>query len=145
MMKEIQKILVTVGLGISITASLQADLVADAAALDVKKVCDVKANGLDAVLATASKYNAEAKKLGIEFKRLGITNSKYIKGAMEAAKAKKAETVLHYKKKGKEKTAKFTTDKAAWRACSFAIRALQQKNEATSTWKLAVPGDGYKY
>jgi len=145
MMKRLHKILWTVSLGLLSIGTAQADLLSDAVALDVKKACDVKANGIDTVLATASKYNDEAKKLGIEFKRLGITNSIYIKDTTAAVKAKKAETVLNYKSKGKEKTAKFATDYAAWRACSFAISALQQKHEAESTWRLAIPGDGFKY
>jgi len=144
-MKRLHKILLTAGLGVLTMGSLQADLLQDAAAADVKKVCDVQANGLDKVLATAAMYNAEAVKLGIEFKRLGVTNSNYVKTTTEAAKAKKKEVVLEYKKKGKVKKQKLATDYAAWRACSFAIRALQQKAEAESTWRLAVPGDGYKY
>lgn len=144
-MKKLHKILWTVSVGILSTGAIQADLLSDAAALDVKKACDVKANGLDTVLATAAKYNAEAVKLGVEFKRLGVTNSNYIKTTTAAAKAKKKETVLEYKKKGKVKKQKLATDYAAWRACSFAIRALQQKAEAEDTWRLAVPGDGYKY
>jgi len=144
-MKKLHKILLTVSLGIFATGTVQADLLKEAAALDVKKVCDVKTNGIDAVLATAAKYNPEAVKLGVEFKRLGVTNSNYIKTTTAAAKAKKKEVVLEYKKKGKVKKQKLATDYAAWRACHFAIRALQQKVEAEDTWRLAVPGDGYKY
>jgi len=144
-MKKLHKILLTAGLGVLTMGSLQADLLKDAAAADVEKVCNVQANGLDKVLATAAMYNAEAVKLGIEFKRLGVTNTNYVKTTTEAAKAKKKEVVLEYKKKGKVKKQKFATDYAAWRACSFAIRALQQKAEAESTWRLAVPGDGFKY
>jgi len=144
-MKKLHKILLTVGLGVLSTGSIQADLLSDAAALDVNKACNVKANGLDTVLATAAMYNAEAVKLGVEFKRLGVTNSNYIKTTTAAAKAKKKEVVLEYKKKGKVKKQKLATDYAAWRACSFAIRGLQQKVEAEDTWRLAVPGDGFKY
>jgi len=144
-MKKLHKILWTVSLGLLSTGAVQADLLSDAAALDVKKVCDVKANGIDTVLATALKYNTEAVKLGVEFKRLGVTNSNYIKTTTAAAKAKKKEVVLEYKKKGKVKKQKMPTDYAAWRACSFAIRGLQQKAEAETTWRLAVPGDGFKY
>jgi len=144
-MKKLHKILWTISLGLLSTGALQADLLSEAVALDVKQACDVKANGIDAVLATAAKYNAEAVKLGVEFKRLGVTNSNYIKTTTEAAKAKKKETVLEYKKKGKVKTHKMATDYAAWRACTFAIRALQQKAEAEDTWRLAIPGDGFKY
>jgi len=145
MMKKLHKILLSVSLGMLATSGLQADLMSDAVALDVAKACDVKANGLDVVLATATKYNAETKKQGLEFKRLGITNSNYIKATTEAVKTKNKETAIKYKLKGKEKTKKFSTDYTAWRACSFAIRALQQKHEAQSTWRLAVPGDGFKY
>jgi len=144
-MKRLHKILWTVSLGLLTMSTAQADLLSDAATLDVKKVCDVKANGIDAVLATATKYNAEAVRLGVEFKRLGVTNSNYIKTAVDAVKQKKTELVLEYKKKGKVKKQKLSTDYAAWRACSFAIRGLQQKVEAQTTWRLAVPGDGFKY
>jgi len=123
-----------------------AGLLEEAAKLDVKKVCDVKANGLDKVIAVAEKYNPEAIKLGVEFKRLGVKNREYIKYAKEAIKAKKKETVIKYlDKKKKEQTKKFPTDYATWRACTFAVRALQQKVEADKTWRMAVPGDGYKY
>ena len=144
-MKTFNKILCIAGLSTLGFTLVHADLVSDATKLDVKQACDVKANGIDAVLATAAKYNAEAVKLGVEFKRLGVTNSNYIKTTTEAAKAKKKETVLEYKKKGKVKTHKMATDYAAWRACTFAIRALQQKAEAEDTWRLAIPGDGFKY
>jgi len=144
-MKKLQKIAILATVGVFAISSLNADVLSDAAALDVKKVCDVKANGLDKVLETAVMYNKEAKAQGVEFKRLGITNSNYIKYTQEAAKAKSKETTIMYKAKGKEKTKKFATNYAAWRACSFAVRALQQKVEAQKTWNLAVPGDGYKY
>jgi hypothetical protein len=139
-MKKIILTLATVSVSF-VTASL----LEDAAKLDVKKVCDVKANGLAKVLNVAKKYNPEAIKLGIEFKRLGVKNREYIKYTDKAIKAKKKETVIKYKSKGKEKTKKFATDYAAWRACTFAVRALQQKVEAEKTWRLAVPGDGFKY
>ncbi len=130
----------------TMTLSLaNASLVEEAAKLDVKKVCDVKANGLDKVLGVAKKYNPEAIKLGVEFKRLGIKNREYIKALEAAVKAKSKETVIKYKKKGKEKTKKFPTNYAAWRACTFAVRALQLHEEGKKTWRLAVPGDGFKY
>ncbi len=122
-----------------------ASLSEDATKLDVKKVCDVKANGLDKVLGVAKKYNPEAIKLGVEFKRLGIKNREYIKAVEEAIKSKSKDTVIKYKKKGKEKTKKFPTDFATWRACTFAVRALQLHEEGKKTWRLAVPGDGFKY
>ena len=120
-------------------------LVKEASKLDVKKVCDVKANGLDKVLAVAEKYNPAAVELGVEFKRLGITNSAYIKGLKDAVKKKEAKVTLKYKKKGKVKSKTFPTDYATWRACTFAVRALQLHDEANKTWRLAVPGDGYKF
>lgn len=132
-----KKLLIIALLG---AAAANAGLVEEAAKLDVKKVCDVKANGAAKVLDVAKKFNPEAVKLGVEFKRLGITNRNYIKYTDEAIKAKKKETVIKYKKKGKEKTKKFPTDFAAWRACVFAVRALQEHKEAEKTWKMAVPG-----
>lgn len=120
-------------------------LAKEAMKLDVKKVCDVKANGLDKVLAVAEKYNPAAVKLGVEFKRLGITNSVYIKGLKEAVKKKEKKVTLKYKKKGKVKSKTFPTDYATWRACTFAVRALQLHEEGKKTWRLAVPGDGYKF
>ncbi len=139
-----KKIILTVA--VASLSFATAGLLEDAAKLDVKKVCDVKANGLEKVIAVAEKYNPEAIKLGVEFKRLGIKNREYIKYTKEAIKAKKKETVIKYlDKKKKEQTKKFATDYAAWRACTFAVRALQQKVEAEKTWRLAVPGDGYKY
>ena len=138
-----KKIILTVA--IASFSFANASLVDDAAKLDVKKVCDVKANGLEKVIAVAEKFNPEAIKLGVEFKRLGVKNREYIKFTKEAIKAKSKETVIKYKSKGKEKTKKFPTDYAAWRTCTFAVRALQLNAEGKKTWRLAVPGDGYKY
>ncbi len=137
-----KKILLASVLGLSIAS---AGLVEEAAKLDVKKVCDVKANGAAKVLAVAQKFNPEAVKLGVEFKRLGIKNRLYVKAVEEAVKAKKKEVVIKYKAKKKDKTKKFPLDYAAWRTCSFAVRALQLHKEADKTWRLAVPGDGYKF
>ena len=137
-----KKILLASVLSLSIVS---AGLVDEASKLDVKKACDVKANGADKVLAVAQKFNPEAVKLGVEFKRLGITNRNYIKFTQEAIKGKKKEVVIKYKAKKKEKTKKFPLDYAAWRACTFAVRALQEHKEADKTWSLAVPGDGFKY
>lgn len=144
-MKTIHTILLVAGASLISTASLQADLLGDALALDAKKVCDVKTNGLEKVIAVAAKYNPEAVKLGIEFKRLGVTNSNYIKTTQAAIKAKEKNVVLKYNSKGKVKKHKMSTERAAWRACTFALRALQDHAEADKTWRLAVPGDGYKY
>ncbi len=121
-----------------------AGLVEEAAGLDIKKVC-AQSNDAAKLLDLAKKYNAEAVKLGVEFKRLGIKNSNYIKALESSVKSKAKETVIKYKKKGKEQTKKFPTAYAAWRSCSFAIRALQLHEEGKKTWRLSVPGDGYKY
>ena len=148
-MKTINRLVAILGLGAALavvsTAEEVTPMVEEAAKLDVKKVCDVKANGLEKVLAVAEKYNPEAVKLGVEFKRLGITNSVYINGVKEAIKAQKPEVTLHYKSKGKEKKKTFKTDYATWRACSFAVRALQQVKEAQKDHHLAIPGDGFKF
>ncbi len=148
-MKRINQTIATLSLGLALTAAATAGdamkMVDEAAKLDVKKVCDVKANGVAKVLAIAEKYNPAAVELGVEFKRLGIRNSVYIKGLKEAVKAKKPEVTLKYKAKGKEKKKTFKTDYAAWRACTFAVRALQQVKEADKTYRLAIPGDGFKF
>ena len=137
-----KKILLASVLGLSIAS---AGLVEDATKLDVKKVCDVKANGAAKVVAVAKKFNPEAVKLGVEFKRLGIKNRLYVKAVEAAVKAKKKEVVIKYKAKKKDKVKKFPLDYAAWRTCTFAVRALQLHKEADKTWRLAVPGDGYKF
>jgi len=125
---------------------VSAGLVNKAAKLDVKKVCNVKANGAAKVVAVAKKYNKKAIRLGVEFKRLGIKNREYIKFVEKAVKSKKKVVVIKYKDKHKKtKIKKFPLDYAAWRSCTFAIRALQQAKEADKTWRLAVPGDGFKY
>ncbi|NPA27512.1 MAG: hypothetical protein GXN91_00475 [Epsilonproteobacteria bacterium] len=139
-MKKI--VLAAVAFGVTLGS---ANLLEEAVKLDVKKVCDVKTNGLEKVIGVAEKFNPEAIKLGVEFKRLGIRNREYIKYTKEAIKKKQKEAVIKYKEKGKEKSQTFPTDYAAWRACTFAIRALQQVKEAEETWRLAVPGDGFKF
>ncbi|WP_292660524.1 hypothetical protein [Nitratifractor sp.] len=148
-MNTMIKIVTILGLGAALAISASAEevtpMVKKAAKLDVKKVCDVKANGLKKVLAVAEKYNPEAVKLGVEFKRLGITNSVYIKGLKKAIAKKEKKVTLHYKAKGKKKQKTFPVDYATWRACTFAVRSLQQVDEAQKTWRLAVPGDGYKF
>jgi len=111
--------------------------------IDVKNECNVEERGAKKVLASASMYNKIAKEQSVEFKRLGMTTTQYIDGTAKAlATGSKTVDVLNKKKK---KTGTVSTEYAAWRACSFAISALQQKEEAKSTWRLAIPGDGYKY
>ncbi|MGM0519880.1 MAG: hypothetical protein ACQERD_09590 [Campylobacterota bacterium] len=111
--------------------------------VDVKKVCDVKSNGIKNVLETAKTYNEVAKKEDLEFMRLGMKTSQYISGAQNALKtgAKNVDVI----NKSMKKTGEVTKEYAAWRACSFAIRALQQAQNAKTNWKLAAPGHGYKY
>ncbi|QKJ24109.1 hypothetical protein [Poseidonibacter lekithochrous] len=139
-MKKILKVTLAATVAFSLSSFLNASEVSK---LDVKKTCDVKANGIKNVIATADKYNAMAKKQGLEFMRLGMKTSQYISGVNSALKTgSKTVDILNKKKK---KTGTVTVDYAAWRACSFAIRALQQNEEAKTAWSLAVPGDGYKY
>ena len=111
--------------------------------LDVKKECNVEANGIEKVLATAKKYNEIAVKNKVEFMRLGMKASQYIEAVDAALKtgAKNIDIVDDKKKKTGEATIEF----AAWRACAFAISALTQEEEGKTTWKLASPSDGYKY
>ncbi len=111
--------------------------------LDVKKECNVEVNGVEKVLATATKYNEIAIKNKVEFMRLGMKTSQYIEAVDAALKsgAKMIEIVDDKKKKTGEATIEF----ASWRACAFAISALTQEEEAKKNWKLASPTDGYKY
>lgn len=113
--------------------------------LDVAKVCNPNTNSLQSLIDLAKKYNPIAVKEQVEFKRLGVTNSAYIKDTEAAIKAGSKVTTLHYKKKGKPAVKKMPTLKAAWRACTFAIRAVQEHEEAANTYRLAIPGDGFKY
>jgi hypothetical protein len=111
--------------------------------LDVKKECNVEVNGVEKVLATATKYNAIAVKNQVEFMRLGMKASQYIEAVDAALKsgAKNIDIVDDKKKKTGEATIEF----ASWRACSFAISALTQQEDAKKNWKLASLTDGYKY
>jgi len=114
--------------------------------LDVKEVCSVDKNGIEAVIATAAKYNKTAKEHGVEFKRLGMTNTQYIDGVNNALKTGGKEVVLLNKKGKPDKKLKPVTVKyAAERACKFAISALTQEAEGKKNWREAVPGDGFKY
>ncbi|WP_122894057.1 hypothetical protein [Arcobacter peruensis] len=112
--------------------------------IDVEKVCNVKTNGIEKVIATAKQYNAIAIEKGLEFRRLTVNNSGLIASVEEAIKTK-AKMVNPKTFKGKASKTKLETNFAAHRSCKFAIRALQQAEEAKSTWRLAIPGDGYKY
>ena len=111
--------------------------------LDVKKECNVEVNGVEKVLATATKYNEIAVKNQVEFMRLGMKASQYIEAVDAALKsgAKNIDIVDDKKKKTGEASVEF----ASWRACSFAISALTQQEDAKKNWKLASLTDGYKY
>lgn len=132
-------------LNLTITAVTALTLSTSANAMNVDKECDIKANGINKVIATAKKYNAEAKKAGLEFRRLNVNNSDLIISVEEGIKSGAKEVnPMHFKGKKRSKT-KLALEYAAWRSCSFAISALTQAKEAKSTWRLAIPGDGYKY
>ena len=131
-------------INLTIAATAVLTLTTSLHAMDERKDCDVKANGIEKVIATAKKYNAEAKKKGLEFRRLKVNNTDLIIAVEEAIKTG-AKEVNPKNFKGKKSKTKLETNYAATRACKFAITALTQAEEAKTTWRLAVPGDGYKY
>ncbi len=136
-MKKLINLTIAATAALTLTTSLHADY--------EKKSCDVKANGIEKVIATAIKYNDVAKEKGLEFRRLNVNNTDLIKSVQEAIKTGAKEVnPMHFKGKKKSKT-KLETNYAAERACKFAIAALSQAKEAETSWRLAVPGDGYKY
>lgn len=112
--------------------------------IDVEKVCSVQNNGIESVIQTAEKYNEIAKRNELEFRRLGVNNSDLIISVKEAIKTG-ANEVNPKDFKSKASKTKLPVEFAAHRACKFAISALTQANEAKTTWRLAVPGDGYEY
>jgi len=112
--------------------------------LDEKQLCDIQSNGMDNVLSTAIKYNKIAKAEGVEFKRLGMTNTQYIDGSIASIKEGSNKVVL-LNKKGKATKDSVSVSYAVHRACKFAVSALTQKAEGKNTWRAAVPGDGFKY
>jgi hypothetical protein len=117
--------------------------------MDVEKQCSVKANGIKTVLANAKIYNAAAIKEGVEYRRLNVNNRDLIASVEEAlASGAKVANPVHFKSKPnkiKRSKTKLPVAYAAERACKFGLSALAQKYEAESTWRLAVPGDGFKY
>lgn len=113
----------------------------DATKVNAQKTCDVKANGVESVLAVAKHFNPEAKKRGVEFMRFGATTSEYIRATDAALKAGSDTAMV----KQKKKTKKMKVDYTAWRACTFAVRAIQEDIESDTQWKDAVPGMGLKY
>lgn len=144
-MNKLYSVTLAAGLALSTVGCATASpSVATAAKLDTVKVCSVKANGIDKVIATAAQYNEVAKKEGVEFRRLGVNNSTAIAAVQEALKTG-AKTIKPKDYKGKATKNTFTVNYAAERACKFAIASLQQKAEGQAEWRLAVPGDGFKY
>jgi len=123
---------------------------ADAAKIDPKAVCNItKDNTIEQVLANAKAYNAAAIKEKVEYRRLNVNNSALIASVEEALKTG-AKTVnpLHFKSKPnkiKKSKTKLATPYAAERACKFGLGALTLKHEAESTYRLSIPGDGFKY
>ena len=152
-MKKLYTLAITSAIALSLagcTAGSNGLSPADAAKIDPIKVCNITAdNSIEQVLANAKAYNAAAIKEGVEFRRLNVNNSALIASVEEALKTG-AKTVnpLHFKskpKKIKKSKTKLATTYAAERACKFGLAALTQKHEAESTYRLAIPGDGYKY
>lgn len=127
----------------SACASFSANL-SSVKGIDVEKVCSVQNNGIENVIQTAEKYNEIAKRNELEFRRLGVNNSDLIISVKEAIKTG-ANEVNPKDFKSKASKTKLPVEFAAHRACKFAISALTQANEAKTTWRLAVPGDGYEY
>ncbi len=140
-MKNVLKITaISAILSLSLT-SLGAE---DFSKLDVKKECDVKANGVEKVIETAAKYNAIAKEHKVEFMRLGMKASQYIEATQEALK-NGAKEIAIVDDKAKPTGEMVSIEFSAWRSCSFAISALTQELQSKENWKLASPSDGYKY
>lgn len=139
-MKKLMNITIATAAALTLTTSSYADN----HKIDEVAMCDVKSNGIEKVLATAKKYNDEAKEKGLEFRRLEVNNTDLIISVEEAIKTG-AKEVNPNTFKGKPSKTKLETNYAASRACKFAIAALTQAEEAKQTWKLFVPGDGFKY
>lgn len=135
-MKNLLKMTIAATAALTLTTSLHA--------MNEKVDCDIKANGIVQVIATANVYNELAKKKGLEFRRLNVNNSDLIIAVEEAIKTG-AKEVNPKTFKGKKSKTVLETNYAAQRACKFAISALTQAQEAKLSWRLAVPGDGFKY
>ena len=115
----------------------------DISKIDINKVCNVKANGVEKLLEVAKKYNPIAVEKHVEFKRLGYTNTQYIQAIEDALANGKKEIVL-VDKDGNNKQI-YSIEYAANRACRFAIAALQFDAESDYTYKEAIPGEGFHY
>ena len=81
---------------------------------------------------------------GTPYANYAMSNADLIIAVEEAIKTG-AKEVNPKDFKGKNSKTKLSTEYAAHRACTFGLSALQQKAEGKSTWRLAIPGDGYKY
>lgn len=147
-MKKLLTVTLSAGIAIALSgcagSSAPSVTMMDAVKADERKTCDVKANGIENVIATAAAYNAIAKKEGVEYRRLGVNNTDAIIAVQEGIKSG-AKTVVPKNHKGKSSKQKFDINYAAERACKFAIGALVQKHEAKTQYRDAIPGDGYKY
>jgi hypothetical protein len=146
-MKKLYSVLAATGLALAISgcgSNSPSPITMEKEKLNEKTICNVKVNGIAAVLEAAEIHNAIAKKHSVEFKRLGMTNTQYIDGAKEAIKTGAKKVVL-LNKKGKATKNSVTVSYAVERACKFAISALTQEAEGKNTWRAAVPGDGFKY
>jgi len=144
MMKKLYSISIAAGLALALSGCGQNPSTSSFASLNEKQLCNVEVNGIKAVLATATKYNAIAKKHGVEFKRLGMTTTQYIDETNKSLKANSKIVTLLNKKKKPTKN-KVSVNYAAVRACKFAVGALTLEAEGKKTWRAAVPGDGFKY
>lgn len=151
-MKKLLTISLSAGIALALTgctASTPSVNMMDAVKANEKTTCDVKANGIEKVIATAAAYNAVAKKEGVEFRRFGINNSDLIIAVQEGIKAGATEVIPKDFKgkdhKGTKKEQKIEINFAAERACKFGIGALKLKDQAEKQYRDAIPGDGYKY
>ncbi len=146
-MKKIVSLAVTTSLVVLMSGCAQKGANANGAEayskIDVKKECNVEVNGIEKVLATATTYNKVAVEHKVEFMRLGTKTSKLIESVNDSLK--KGTKTVDLFDADKKKTGTITNEYGAWRACTFAIRALAQEEEAKLTWKAASPSDGYKY
>jgi len=144
-MKKLYSVVAATGLALALSGCGSSTVSTPSFAnLDEKKLCNVQVNGIENVLATAAKYNKISKEHGVEFKRLGMTNSQYITGSQNAIKSGAKKVVL-LNKKGKPTKNSVTVSYAVERACKFAVSSLTQEAEGKNTWRAAVPGDGFKY
>ncbi len=141
-MKKLISLTIASGLALALTGCTSQPTVAAAMKLDVKNVCNVEKNGIAKVLATAKAYNPIAVKKHHEFMRFGATTNAYIKGIEAAIKSgSKTAHVVGKKKKIQKYDVKFATQ----RACTFAVRSVQLGEETKSTYKMVIPGSGFKY